>query len=208
MSRRWKIGLGVVLAAVIAVTVWLARVPEVSKTGLVVGVVTWGGGVAAWVLAAAFEYRARHAGYREKKAQIRGAIDRDPEYAQAVGDIEVAVANQGFPRPEFGHCLLFTAYQPLLTLAIISIPTFRVWDFVGWVALVVNVFAMFAVLILTFFHETPWRDDSLRTAWHPRVTFGIWVGYLLLILWLAQVSEEPKPKDPPKDPQAGVASQP
>jgi len=198
---RWTIG-GVIVVLMGIAAIYFGAV-TLSKSALVVGVVTWAGGIAAWLLTAAFEFRSRHALYREKKAHVRGACERDPEYAQTVGDLEEAVANQGFPRPSFHQCLYFTAYQPLLTLAIVSIPTFRPPNFSAWVPSVVNVFAMVVVLILTILHEVQWRDENLPKPWHPKVIFGAWGAYLALILWLAQACEEPSPA-----PQPATSSQP
>lgn len=216
---RWTVGGIVVVAALVWVVAYFGLVTlsqkslvigsvTLSMPALVIGSVTWGGGVAAWLLTAVFEFRSRYAIYREKKAQIRGACERDPEYANTVGNLEAAVENHGFPRPRVLRCLYFTAYQPLLTLAIVSIPTFRPPDFSAWVPFIVNVFAMVIVLVLTILHEIQWREENLHKPWHQKVTLGVWVAYLVLILWLAQVCQEPDRTTPQQPILPGASQQP
>jgi hypothetical protein len=94
------------------------------------------------------------------------------------------------PRLGIWHCIYFTAYQPLLTLAIIVIPTFRQWDFAGSIAADVGVFGMVGVLLLTVFHEYQGRDEYVQQAWYRRIIWITWVLYLFLVLWVAHASED------------------
>jgi hypothetical protein len=166
-----------------------------SGTAIVIGLVTWAGGVIAWFVAALFEHRSRYARYKERKAEVQGACERDEDYKKIVGDIDTFVENQGAPRPSILHCAYFTAYQPLLTLAIIAIPTFRMWDFSGSIAAIINVFAMVGVLLLTIFHEYQGRDEYVHERRYRQIIWVAWVLYLVLILWLAHASEDSPQKE-------------
>ncbi len=121
-----------------------------------------------------------------------------------VGNVDAYLSNQGIPHPDIWHCLYFTAYQPLLTLAIISIPTFRMWDFIGSIAATCNFFAMVAVLLLTIFHEYQGREDYAQEKWYRSIIWVAWVLYLLLILWLAHASEDSPNKEKAHPPSSST----
>jgi len=171
-----------------------------SWEAVVIGAVAWAGGLVAWLVTAVFEHRSRYAVYRERRAEVVGGCKRDVAYSKEVGDVEQHLANQGVPRPGLWHCVCLTAYQPLLTLAIIVLPTFRVWDFQGWVTAIGCIFAMVAILLVILYHEYQGKDDYIDRKWYQVGIILAWLFYLLLVLWLAHCSEDSARKPPAHQP--------
>jgi hypothetical protein len=172
---------------------------EMSGTALLLGLMLWGGGIITWIVATVFDHMWRYSHFQRKRAEIQGACNQDPGFASTVGNIDVYLADHGEPRPSFSHCLFFTACQPLLIIAIIAIPTFRPWDFDAWVASVVNAFAMVCILVLTCFHEYQGKVEFIQKKWYRFLIVALWIVSLVMILWIAHISEDSPAKQTSHD---------
>ena len=164
--------------------------------------IAWVGGVVAWFLAALFDYTANRKRYEIQRARVQGGCDQNDDYAAEVGDIETHLANQGMGAPRPVVSAAQTAVQPLLVLAIIVLPSFRVSNSMGWFALTCNILFVVAVIGLAIVHELFWKDglDAAKAKWWVLI-IALWLVELMLIVWIASAAYS---TDSGNDPSAFV----
>lgn len=146
---------------------------------LLVGFIAWFGGIAAALVAGAFDFMARKNTYYLEWARIGG----DP-YADEI-DIEETLHLRGRRCPTFWISVIWCSWQPMLCLSIIAPASFAVGGYGRlevWGIAAVNVTLMVTANIV---HEANRRPGSDVRITNDRLVYWAWVWNLFVLVSMA-----------------------
>jgi len=149
-----------------------------------IAILTWGGGVITWGLAAFFEWLSQDLFYRQEYRAVEAVMAHDPTYANVIGNIDAYLTTRGIHRPSIFHTLFRNAPQPLLVLSIIALTVLRPTNFSDWVHHTIAVLGVAAVIALTCLHEFKGKTDWAKNVFYQAIVYLVWPAYFFLVLWL------------------------
>lgn len=144
----------------------------------------WVGGLISWLVSGCAAHIDHQRRFRERRERYQGACEQDADYAETIGDVDVAVANL-VGKPDFIQALLRTHSQPLFVGVLTGGVTFfgspgtlnLGVPLVLWVCLLVG-----SLLLTSLSSPTLDSSKALERWW---VVIPAWLVVLVLFVLLA-----------------------